>query len=56
MGTIVISQNVTLDGVGEEPDRRGGLPARRLVSEVGQGHSRGSARLGLEERSAPTRS
>ena len=38
MGKIVISTNVSLDGVVAGPGRRGGLPARRLVQPVrGQG-------------------
>ena len=35
MGTIVISENVTLDGVIEDPAGERGLRARRLVGRVG---------------------
>ena len=46
MGTIVVTTNISLDGVVAGPRRRGGLPARRLVRRVrGQGPPRlGSGR------------
>ena len=37
MGKIVISENVSLDGVVQDPDRRGGLQARRLVRPSSDG-------------------
>src|SRR4051794_37910690 len=49
MGTIVISQNVTLDGISEDPTGEEGFQHGGWFSEVGQEALAEWARLGLEE-------